>query len=434
MKVLLIAPHPFFQERGTPIDVNLVLKVLTKRKNTHVDAVVYNEGSGVAYPNFELHRIKNSKILQNIRPGFSVKKIIADIFLFFKAWSLVRKNKYDFIHAGEEAVFFAMFFKLIYKIPFAYDLDSSIAQQMIEKKPFLKKFASVFNYFESKAIQKSLVNFPVCNGLTQLCEDAGSKKTVTLHDISQLENPDAIATGMLKKELGIDRLFLVYIGNLESYQGIDLLIHSFNFVAKENDLVDLVIIGGVSEDIDKYKNLADELGIKGRVNFMGPKPFDKIDLYMAESDILVAPRIRGINTPMKVFPYMHSGKPVLVTDLFTHNQLLTKKEAYLAGATPREFADGIIELTNNEDLREKLGKSGRKFVEANHVFVAHAERLNEAYDWIEDQIRIKVKSKNDWIVDQVPSSELEDEIKVKNQNIPTDNVLASKQEIIKESK
>ena len=179
---------------------------------------------------------------------------------------------------------------------------------------------------------------------------------------------------------------MVYIGNLETYQGIDLLIHSFNFVAKENNLVDLVIIGGVAEDIDRYEKLADELGIKGRVNFMGPKPFDKIDLYMAESDILVAPRIRGINTPMKVFPYMHSGKPVLVTDLYTHNQLLTNKEAYLAGATPREFADGIIELTNNEDLRDKLGKSGREFVEANHVFVAHEERLNEAYDWIEEKV------------------------------------------------
>ena len=399
MKVLLIAPHPFFQERGTPIDVNLVLRVLTHRKNTFVDAAVYNEGSDVEYPNFTLHIIKNLKILQNIRPGFSIKKIIADILLFFKAWSLVRKNKYDFIHAGEEAVFFAMFFKFLYKIPYAYDLDSSIAQQMVEKIPSLKKVAPIFNFFESKAIQKSLINFPVCNGLTKLCEDAGSKKTVTLHDISQLENPDAKPTGMLKKELGIDRLFLVYIGNLESYQGIDLLIHSFNFVAKENNKIDLVIIGGVKEDIYKYEKMAEELGIKDRVNFMGPKPFNKIDLYMAESDILVAPRIKGINTPMKVFPYLHSGKPVLVTDLYTHNQLLTKKEAYLAAATPREFANGIIELTNNEDLRKKLGESGRKFVEANHVFVAHEERLNDAYDWVEQKIGHKVMLGMVWMFD-----------------------------------
>jgi len=112
--------------------------------------------------------------------------------MFFKAWSLVKKNKYDIIHAGEETVFFAMLFKFLYKIPYAYDLDSSIAQQMVEKKPALKVFARFFNWCESKAIQKSIINFPVCNGLAKLCEESGSTKTVTLHDISQLKNRQII--------------------------------------------------------------------------------------------------------------------------------------------------------------------------------------------------------------------------------------------------
>ena len=393
MKILVLAPHPFFQERGTPIDVHLVLKVLTNRNNTFVDLLVYNEGTAISLPNFKLNRIKNLSILKDIRPGFSFKKNIADILMFFKAWSMVKKNKYDFIHAGEETVFFAMLFKKLYKIPYAYDLDSSIAQQMVEKKPFLKPVAPFLDWCESKAIQKSLINFPVCNGLAKLCEDSGSDKHVTLHDISQLKNPDLLPKGLLKDELGVDRLFLMYVGNLEVYQGIDLLVESFAIVAKENTNVDLVIIGGVPEDITNYKNIASNLGASDRIHFLGPKPFDTIDEYIAEADILVAPRIRGINTPMKVFPYLHSGKPVLLTDLYTHNQLLTNNEAYLAGATPREFADGIIELSENKELRKKLGESGRKFVEENHVFESHSKRLNGAYDWVEEEIFKMVKIK-----------------------------------------
>lgn len=386
MKILVLAPHPFFQERGTPIDVNLVLRVLTQRADTSVELLVYNEGEEVSLQNFELHRIKNLGFLNNIRPGFSFKKIIADIFMFFKSWSMVRKNNYDFIHAGEETVFFAMLFKKIYNIPYAYDLDSSIAQQFVEKKPYLKIFAPFFNWCESKAIQKSLINFPVCNGLAKLCEESGSKKSVTLHDISQLKNPDAIPTGLLKQELGVDKLFLMYIGNLEIYQGIDLLVESFGIVAKETNIIDLVIIGGVPEDIENYKQMATRLEIVSRVHFLGPKPFNNIDKYMIEADILVAPRIRGINTPMKVFPYLHTGKPVLLTDLYTHNQLLSNEEAYLATATPREFANGIIELTKNKELRKKLGENGKKFVEKNHIFESHKKRLNKAYDWIEKQL------------------------------------------------
>lgn len=389
MKILHLAPHPFFQERGTPIDDLLVLRVLTQRQDTEVDLLTYNEGEDVELNNLTIYRTHNSKFLKDVRPGFSIKKLFCDFFMFFSAWNLVRKNKYNIIHAGEEAVFFAMFFKFLYGIPYAYDLDSSIAQQLVEKKKYLKFASGLFNWFEKKAIQKSLINFPVCNALTELCKKSGSHKTVTLHDISQLKNPEAKKLGILKDETGSDKLFLVYIGNLESYQGIDLLIESFAEVVKKNNTIDLVIIGGVKEDIDFYKNKSAKLNISERVFFLGPKPFNELDQYLAEADILTAPRTKGVNTPMKVFPYLHSGKPVLLTDLYTHNQIIKNGEAYLAPANSKGFANGIIELAENEKLRKSLGERGKEFVERNHTFKAHKKRLSEAYNWIEQNINNK---------------------------------------------
>lgn len=386
MKILLLAPHPFFQERGTPIDVLLVLRVLSERANTEVDLLVYNEGENVDLPSLKIYRTPDLKITRNIRPGFSFKKLICDFFMFFKTWSLVRKNRYEIIHAGEEAVFFAMFFKLIYKIPYVYDLDSSIAQQMIENNPILRPFAAIFNWMEGKAIQGAVANLPVCNALADLCERNNSKKTVTIHDISQLKNPGASKNGTLKREIGNGKNIMLYIGNLEPYQGIDLLLESFQIASQQTTDVDLVIIGGMDEDIQNYKEKSRDLGIENRTHFLGPKPFDKLDEYLAEADILACPRIRGVNTPMKIFPYLHSGKPVLATDLYTHNQLLTKNEAYLAPANPQGFAEGMVALSRDEGLRKRIGKNGREFVESNHTYEAHQKRLNGVYDWIEQQI------------------------------------------------
>ncbi|HSP87668.1 MAG TPA: glycosyltransferase family 4 protein [Ignavibacteriaceae bacterium] len=386
MKILKLAPHPFYVDRGTPIDVLLVLRVLSERDDTIVDALVYNEGKNVNLPNVKIHRIPNLKILKNVRPGFSFKKILGTFLLFIKAWQLVKKNKYDIIHAGEESVFIAMFFNYIYKIPYIYDLDSSIAQQLVEKKPFLKIFASFFNWFEAKAIKGSVFNLPVCNSLAELCEKRGSKKTVTLHDISQLKNPGAESKGALKKELGINKLILLCVGNLESYQGIDLLLESFAITSKKKDIIDLVIIGGVVEDIEFYSGKTKTLGIDKRVHFLGPKPLDKLDEYLTEADIIACPRIKGINTPMKLFPYLHSGKPVIATDLITHNQIISKNEAYLAPATPEGFSDGIITLIENENLRKELGKRGMAFVEKNHTYSAHKKRLNEVYNGIRYEV------------------------------------------------
>lgn len=386
MRVLVLAPHPFYQDRGTPIDVHLVLRVLSERPETTVDAVTYHEGEDVNLPDVRLHRSRRLPGLDGIRPGFSIRKVVADVLLFFKAWTLVRENDYDLIHAGEEAVFFAMLFKRAYGIPYAYDLDSSIAQQLIEQKPYLEAFSELFDWMERQAIQESMINFPVCNALADLCRENGSRKTVTLHDISQLDDPDEADPERLRQEIDPDGPVFLYVGNLEPYQGIDLLLESFQVAQRREPVLTLVIIGGSGEYIDHYQDKASTLGIGENTVFLGPRPFEHLGDYLAGADVLVCPRIEGVNTPMKIFPYLHSGRPVLATDLRTHNQVLTDDEAFLAPAEPEGFGEGMLQLTHDPMLREQLGRNGRGFVERNHTFEAHCERLNEAYDWIEEEL------------------------------------------------
>ncbi|MBW2328239.1 MAG: glycosyltransferase family 4 protein [Deltaproteobacteria bacterium] len=386
MKVLVLAPHPFFVNRGTPIDVLLVLRALSSRDDVKVDCIVYPEGEEIDLANVTLCRLPLFKGIKGTRPGFSFAKILLDIVMLFYTWKMVHINRYDVIHAGEESVFIAMLMKLIYKVPYIYDLDSSIAQQMVEKHGFLHVIAPFFNWYEAKAIQGAIACAPVCNALADLCRKNGAGKIVTLHDISQLKNPDLPRTGKLNEEIGSDGLILLYCGNLEEYQGVGLLIDSFAYVVEKNDDIQLVIIGGIPEDIKRYKEKTARLRISSRVHFLGPRPFDQLEEYLAEADILTAPRIRGVNTPMKIFPYMHSGKPVLLTKLPTHTQIVTDNEAYLAPAEPELFGNGILELAGDAELRERLGQSGRAFVEKNHVESAHKNRVDQLYDWVKEQI------------------------------------------------
>jgi len=386
MRILQLAPHPFFQERGTPIDVLQVLRVLVERPNTKVDVLVYHEGDDVDLPNLTIYRIPVLPFTRGIRPGFTLKKVICNVFMLFQAWRLLHRHRYDLIHAGEETVFFAQFFQILYRIPYVYDLDSSIAQQLVEKKPWLRPLAPLFNALEARAIRGSLANLPVCNALAELCEAKGSRKTVTIHDISQLKRPGSPQLGWLKAQLGIQHKILLYIGNLEKYQGVDLLLAAFRIACQKTNKVDLVVIGGTSEDITLYQAKAKRLGITKKTHFLGPRPFNQLEAYLAEADILACPRIRGINTPMKIFPYLHSGRPVLATDLYTHNQRLSHNEAYLVPADPHGFAEGMVALAENEALMQQLGRNGMAFVEREHTYEAHHRRLNQAYDWIESQL------------------------------------------------
>ncbi|MBT8488181.1 MAG: glycosyl transferase family 1, partial [Gemmatimonadetes bacterium] len=91
MKILVLAPHAFYIDRGTPIDVDLLLRALSLRGD-EVDVAVYPEGEDRSYPNVTVHRVGGREPDQLIRPGFSLRKLTNDLRFFFMAWKLVRSR------------------------------------------------------------------------------------------------------------------------------------------------------------------------------------------------------------------------------------------------------------------------------------------------------------------------------------------------------
>lgn len=185
MNILMLAPHPFYQARGTPIAVDLVLKVLSQR-GERVDIITFPEGSDVDYPNVQIYRTPALRIVKDIRPGFSVKKIICDLFLLVKAIRLVNSNRYDLIHAGEEAVFIALAIKTIWGIPYVYDMDSSLVQQLMDKYPQLRFLKKLLQGCEGLAVRNAKAVIPVCQALKSEIEQYNPNKVVVIPDISLL--------------------------------------------------------------------------------------------------------------------------------------------------------------------------------------------------------------------------------------------------------
>ncbi|PSP11938.1 MAG: glycosyl transferase family 1, partial [Cyanobacteria bacterium SW_10_48_33] len=80
LDVLFLIPHPFYQDRGSPIADEMVLRVLSERGN-EVDVVTYSEGKDIRYDNINLYRTINLPWVKNVSPGFSWKKLIYDFLM-----------------------------------------------------------------------------------------------------------------------------------------------------------------------------------------------------------------------------------------------------------------------------------------------------------------------------------------------------------------
>jgi hypothetical protein len=186
MRILLLAPQPFYEDRGTPIAVALVLKVLSER-GARVDVVTYHEGRDVTLPHVTLHRIPQLPLVRRIRPGLSWKKIVCDVFVLLSAVRLAAGRRYDVVHAVEEAVFVALLLRWLFGIPYVYDMDSSLARQVTEQVPRLRPLAAALAACERLAIRQATAVVPVCEALADVARRGQARKVVVLPDVSLLD-------------------------------------------------------------------------------------------------------------------------------------------------------------------------------------------------------------------------------------------------------
>jgi glycosyltransferase involved in cell wall biosynthesis len=384
MKILLLAPCPFFQDRGTPIAIKLVTEVLSGAGH-HLHILTYPEGETVPIPNGTITRIATLPGVKNIKPGPSWKKLVYDLVMFFKVVGLVRKNRFDIIHAVEESAFMALAVKKIYRLPFVFDLDSSMSQQISEKYILLKPLKSIMHYFEKKAIRESAGAIAVCKALEEEVLRCQPEKLVCrLEDITNLSEQGR-EEGFTQTK-AFQEPVIMYVGNLEKYQGIDLLLEGFQKALPRVGEAKLVIVGGGESEIKHYQKRADDLGMKERVVFLGPKPVSELPHWLAQARILVSPRRQGNNTPMKIISYLDSGKAVLATRLSTHTQVLDDEIAYLVAPTPEDMAEGMAVLMENASLRDKLSLAAKKRVQEEYCFEAFQKKLIRFYNQLETKV------------------------------------------------
>lgn len=379
MKILLIAPHPFYQDRGTPIAVDMLLQVLASEGH-QVDVCTFPEGDTRRYPGVAIHRARPWGTVRGVTPGFSLKKLYTDVFLFRLAARLCRDNDYDVVHTIEEAGFLGLFLKARYGVPYVYDMDSVLSDQLIESRVWLAPFRRLFENLENRIVAGACVVAPMCQALADRVDAFHRSAVVVLKDVSLIRERDGTPGGEedLRGEFDIDGPVVMYIGNLEPYQGIDLLMEAFANALRSVDAT-LVVIGGKPAHIRKYRGQARSLGIGDRVRLIGPRPVDRLAEYLDQADVVVSPRTKGNNTPMKIYSYLHSGVALLATDLPTHTQVLSEDIAELAAPDAASFGRALAALLEDEALRADKGRKAAEYARREHSFESFAESVRELY-------------------------------------------------------
>ena len=383
MHILMIAPEPFFEPRGTPFSEFHRIRALTSLGHT-VDLVTYPFGHDVQIPGLRIIRSLKPPFVSRVRIGPSWAKVPLDALLSLTALRMALTRKYDAIHSHEEGGAIGIVLAAMLRKPHLYDMHSSLPQQITNfgygEATWL---ASFFGWVERLMIKRSRVVIVICEDLDDTVKALKLPvPTVLIENAAGSGAAPSAGTGLaVRQSLGLSATtpVVLYTGTFEAYQGLDLLFDAMPLVVAARPDARLVMVGGEPAQVDAARQSVGRRGLSSAVIFTGQRPADEVPAYLDAATALVSPRSSGTNTPLKIYQYLRSGRPVVATRLRTHTQVLNDDVAILTPATAEGLAEGLVRAITDPEAGA-LGLRARELANTKYSDQAFVDKTRRAYE------------------------------------------------------
>jgi glycosyltransferase involved in cell wall biosynthesis len=390
LRILFLAPQPFFEVRGTPLAVLAMVRALLADGHA-VELLTFPQGTPVDVPGLR-HRRSLALPVGHIRPGASLGKLLLDVPFMAEAVWRMATGGFDVVHAVEEAAHLAAPFARLLGLPLVADVDSSIPDQLREsgfarRGPIPWAAAAL----EARALRQAAAVITVCTSLTE-----GVRARAPRARVFQVEDPpladataaDAKDVAALRAALGLDaRPVVLYSGNFEEYQGVDLLLGAAALLPD----VQFLFMGGEPGEVEAARREAARSPARGTCIFAGKRPPSELPRFLALADAVASPRRRGVNTPFKVYTYLSSGRPLVATRILSHTQILDDGTAWLVEPSAEGLAAGVRAVLADPAEARRRSERGRELVEREYSPARYAEKVRAAYAEVAAAVRSRAR-------------------------------------------
>jgi len=358
MKIVYISNNRMPTELANGLQVAQMCGAFSEAGN-EVELVVPRRVNSIKQSVFDYYKIKDNFFIKKIvcadliflnkgKFFFWLETVTfllsARIYLFF--------NRYDILYTREQiaGLFFGNFVLEIHSLP--------------------KKIT-----FFHKLIWKKASALVVLTGFIKdrlVSEGVEAKKIMVASDGVDLAKFDIdISKDEARRVLGLplNKKLIGYVGMLRTLgmeKGLDVAIKALGLLRSQN--VSLVLVGGYQKDIDLYKDMAVGLGVMDRLIFVSKVDHGRIPLYLKAFDVLIAPfpeteHYNFYMSPLKIFEYMASKRPIIATNLPSIKEVLNGGNAVLVKpGDEAELAEAMDDILGKKDLSEKL--AAKAFVDA----------------------------------------------------------------------
>lgn len=164
----------------------------------------------------------------------------------------------------------------------------------------------------------------------------------------------------LKDEHGLDRDYILYVGNFKTHKNVDRLIEAYRILSDNvREGHDLVLLGGTAEEAGRIMDKIDASGLKGKVKVLLNIEHEAVGSFMERSSLFVFPSLaEGFGMPP--VEAMSMGIPVASSGIPPMTEVLGDAAVYFDPTDPRDISDKMESILNDDALKDSLASRGRE--------------------------------------------------------------------------
>lgn len=370
MKILVVAPTPFFSDRGTHLRILEEALALEKLGHT-LTIATYHIGRDINKDiptKIDVRRILRLLFwYKKLEAGPDWQKIILDLMLIRKVFFLVRTQKPQIIHAHlHEGVLIGWVAQKIFfwrRIKLVSDFHGSLTEEMLSHGYLKRGLNGIFKIAEK--IINRLGDYAVASSEEMTSEIKKVRSDGKIQTLLDGTNTDMFKHVPSKEEirkkleLPQDKIIVAYTGGLVPNKGIGYFFDSIREILSVRKDIFFLIGGFPAEHIEKFLNK----NSIGRENLRLVVPLNYFELpdFLAVSDIAIDPKDTSSKQASgKMLNYMSAGLPIVCFDTPNNQKYLSQGGSFARDVSGKALTEKILELAEKPEERRRLGRMNQE--------------------------------------------------------------------------
>jgi len=402
-KVLIIV-----ENLPVPFDRRVWQEATTLRKAGYQVSVICPTGKGYES---RYERLSDIHIYRHTLPleakgwyGYIVEYFVALVWEFTLSWKVFFKHGFDVIHAcnpPDNIFLIGAFYKFFFHKKFVFDhhdINPELYEAKFGKRDFFYKIMLLWERF---TFHTADISIATNESYRDIAVQRGRMHPENVFVVRSGPNLERIQIlDPIEKYKNGKQYLIGYVGVMGKQEGIDYLLRAIRYIVLELDRQDVhFCIVGSGPALAEMQNYAIELNIHEYVTFTGRVPDNILLEVLNTADVCinsdVVNEMNDKSTMNKIMEYMALGKPIVQFDLKEGRVTAQNASLYALPNDEIDFANKILKLLNDPELRKEMGLLGQERVRKQLAWKYEAPKLLKAYKTLyQNSINIKQHKKN----------------------------------------